>query len=295
MVFQHFVLLYNSRFVPGDFTLPPGTVLASSPAWSDVEVTYTIPFDESVYRDFVPLLSSGYPLPTFSVRSGSSLPNGLQLSDSGVVSGLPLTPGVVETSLVATNASGGATLLVVWDVREIQYASGAANSDVRQAQIYLNGTDCPVAQSGPGSSGQETSYFGTKTQSAIRCYQLLHQMPVTGTLSPSLLAHLAANYTPPPPPPQLRSCSAQTISYCVLGGTPDAGVGGSCAAGYDGSCSYRCADGVWQRVSNTCSIPPRSQEGICDVSRSQGCVIGTPVQHDTSYISWGERWRCRGS
>ena len=64
--------------------------------------------------------------------------------------------------------------------------------EVRRAQVLLNNTSCPVATSGPGSSGSETDYFGPKMDAAIRCYQKLQGLPVDGVLTPALYASLVA-------------------------------------------------------------------------------------------------------
>ena len=297
-VFQHFVLAYNARFVPGDFTLPPGTLSSLKPRWRDAVASYTVSVGESVSRDVAGLLADGYPLPDFRVQSGS-LPTGLALRGDGMVSGTPYSAGSATTFVVATNDSGSAVLQVVWRVEEgvSVYALGDRHPDIRQAQIYLNGTACPVARAGVGSPGRETSYFGPATLRAVRCYQSLHKMSVTGTITSTLLKRLAYTYDPGSVPEPIReSCAAGIVSHCVLSSVAHDITAGSCAAGYSGSCQYRCNDGVWNQVSYSCSQPaaPISQDGVCDTSYSQGCVVGTPVQYDPSYIAHGERWRCRG-
>ena len=53
-----------------------------------------------------------------------------------------------------------------------------------------------------------------------------------------------------------RSCSSETISNCDLSNTSHSSTSGSCAPGYNkGSCSYRCNDGTWDEVSNSCRLP----------------------------------------
>ena len=299
-VFRHFVSAYNARFVPGDFTLPAGTLSSSKPQWRESTTAYTVTAGESVSRDLAGLLADGYPLPDFRVQSGS-LPTGLSLRGDGMISGTPYSAGSATTSVVATNASGSAVLRVVWRVEEgaAVYSLGDTHPDIQQAQIYLNGTPCPVARAGLGSPGRETSYFGPATLRAVRCYQSLHTMTVTGTITPHLIRHLESTYDPGAVPEPVReSCAADTLSYCILHGVGhDTTAVGACADGYIGSCQYRCADGVWSQLSNSCAQPaaPASQDGVCDVSRSQGCAVGTPVQYDPSYIAYGERWRCRGA
>jgi len=48
---------------------------------------------------------------------------------------------------------------------------GSAGVDVKFLQIFLNAHNCPVADSGPGSPGHETSTFGILTQQALEKFQ----------------------------------------------------------------------------------------------------------------------------
>lgn len=48
---------------------------------------------------------------------------------------------------------------------------GARNNDVIELQKFLNTTASPVALVGPGSKGNETSYFGVATKSALSKWQ----------------------------------------------------------------------------------------------------------------------------
>lgn len=51
---------------------------------------------------------------------------------------------------------------------------GLVGEDVRCLQRYLNYSGYPVAGSGVGSSGNETTYFGSRTQDAVRRWQEAH-------------------------------------------------------------------------------------------------------------------------
>ena len=71
------------------------------------------------------------------------------------------------------------------------HSLGDRHPDIKEAQELLNErTSCPVAATGPGSPGQETTYFGSLTRQAILCYQRANTLTPTGTLSPSLLSTL---------------------------------------------------------------------------------------------------------
>ena len=51
-------------------------------------------------------------------------------------------------------------------------------------QQYLNTHGSPVAASGPGSPGMETTKFGALTYSALIKFQKAHNLPPTGFFGP---------------------------------------------------------------------------------------------------------------
>ncbi len=61
---------------------------------------------------------------------------------------------------------------------------GMIDSDVRRLQIFLNANNAPISDVGPGSPGQETSFFGQKTKSALIKFQAVHGIPATGFCGP---------------------------------------------------------------------------------------------------------------
>ena len=54
--------------------------------------------------------------------------------------------------------------------------------EVKTLQQFLNKNGFSVTQTGPGSSGQETTYFGTATQQALKTYQRSKNIPSTGVV-----------------------------------------------------------------------------------------------------------------
>jgi type II secretory pathway pseudopilin PulG len=58
-------------------------------------------------------------------------------------------------------------------------------------------------------------------------------------------------------PFSFSDCPAQTINDCILpAGTSGNVSAGACVAGDTGACSYKCQDGGWSEVNNTCAKPP---------------------------------------
>jgi peptidoglycan hydrolase-like protein with peptidoglycan-binding domain len=68
---------------------------------------------------------------------------------------------------------------------------GLRNADVQQIQIYLNAHGFRVAASGAGSSGNETTYFGSATRSALAAFQKsVGISPAVGYFGPKTRAYV---------------------------------------------------------------------------------------------------------
>ena len=76
------------------------------------------------------------------------------------------------------------------------YILGDTHEHLKATQILLNQTSCPVAASGPGSPGRETTYFGSLTQRAITCFQRAQGRSEDGTLTPQLYSVLRSAVYP---------------------------------------------------------------------------------------------------
>ena len=110
------------------------------------------------------------------------------------------TAAIIGVLFIATTAGG----VTVEFARPLKI--GSTGSDVRALQIVLNSTaETRIAESGPGSPGQETTYFGNKTALAVSKYQVLHRSAIlapnglsqgTGYVGPSTLAVLNKKSAP---------------------------------------------------------------------------------------------------
>ena len=311
------------------------------PSWDSFSAEYAgvgIGYRAGVrfFRDVSADLRGGDPAPLFSVKVGTSLPAGLQLTGTGYLVGTPTGAGASRFTVVARNTAGVAEKQITLRLREPlsnTHAQGDTHPDILDTQIFLNSTDCSVAETGPGSPGQETSYFGTKTQQALACYQQLHNLPAGDTLTPTLFQHfiqiyadrfIPGDFTLPPGTIPLRAAQdaqgrehsfgtthpdiRQVQVYlnstsCPVAETGPGSPGQETA--YFGTKTQQALN-CYQRLHNlpvTSTITPTllahlagislEEHGVCDLSVSQGCAVGTPVQHEPSYISRGERWRCR--
>lgn len=96
----------------------------------------------------------------------------------------PSTPSTVPTPTIPVMPPFTVTL---W--------FGVRNAEVLRVQHYLNTHGYPVAPSGPGSLGNETTLFGRATKAALIKFQIAHGiLPATGTFGPKTKAFI--NTTP---------------------------------------------------------------------------------------------------
>ena len=90
--------------------------------------------------------------------------------------------------------------------------------DVTHLQQFLNAEHFFIAQSGPGSPGNETTTFGLLTYQALTLFQSAHGLPAAGFFGPltrALIATLAASSTATSTPP-----SSVGISTVVASSAP---------------------------------------------------------------------------
>jgi hypothetical protein len=88
------------------------------------------------------------------------------------------TPTAPETPLPSPTPAP-----VLFPVRDLYY--GLVGQDVEMLQRFLNSSGFKLAQSGPGSPGQETNLFGSLTRSALAKIQAAHSIfPTAGYFGP---------------------------------------------------------------------------------------------------------------
>ena len=75
-----------------------------------------------------------------------------------------------------TNSSQPPTILPLTKTLK----SGQTNQEVKNLQIILNSLGFAIAKQGPGSSGNETNYFGALTREAVKKFQCKHNIICKG-------------------------------------------------------------------------------------------------------------------
>lgn len=73
---------------------------------------------------------------------------------------------------------------------------GSEHSDVKVLQQVLNNLGYTVSSTGAGSKGNETTYFGERTRSALARYQSAHGItPAAGYFGPKTRAYMNSHET----------------------------------------------------------------------------------------------------
>ncbi len=129
--------------------------------------------------------------------------------------GLALTATLLAPSLVLAAALPSSYL---------RY--GQSSPEVVLLQQALNASpQTQIAAEGPGAPGQETSYFGALTLSAVKRFQALNGVPTTGYVGPLTLAALAqAAASPAPVAPSSSSAPAAGTTGTPIPAVPAAQV-----------------------------------------------------------------------
>lgn len=84
---------------------------------------------------------------------------------------------------VATAHTGTSVTVACTNARALTMglSEPMTHAQVRNLQIFLNNAGSPIADSGDGSSGNETTYFGTRTERAVQNWQSRNGIVSAGT------------------------------------------------------------------------------------------------------------------
>lgn len=104
------------------------------------------------------------------------------------------------------------------------YVGVSSGEDVRCLQKYLNSTGYTVSSSGAGSMGNETTFFGSLTRSAVSRWQAANNVSPTagyfGTISRAKYTALAGGPVPTPGPGPAPAPTAGGLNVALAANTP---------------------------------------------------------------------------
>ena len=152
---------------------------------------------------------------TASAVSGSGPWTWVCIGSNGGSSSLTCTAQKSSIPPVITSGGGGTAVFQFTQ----NLTLGSTGEEVRQLQIFLNTHGFPVAASGAGSPGNESTYFGPATQAALAAYQAsVGISPASGYFGSITRAYinaiLARSGTAPIPPITPPSTATTTPSVC---------------------------------------------------------------------------------
>ncbi len=177
---------------PLDFTINGGAQTTASPALTirfnanPATVTgYAISLDQSLpegIRTYVPTTTF-----TLPAKAGKYTLYVKFFSTTG-------NPSALLSHTITYQAGSGTSASVAKFSRTLSL--GARGQDVALLQAFLNAHGFVIAQSGPGSPGNETTFYGKGTMAAVRAFQEAHMAEIltplgytkgTGTFGPSTI------------------------------------------------------------------------------------------------------------
>jgi peptidoglycan hydrolase-like protein with peptidoglycan-binding domain len=126
---------------------------------------------------------------------------------SGLVVGFLVAPMMAGAAVPPGGTCYGST--------SVNLSIGVTHSLVINLQKVLNNDlATQVASSGAGSPGQETNYFGTATQAAVKKFQTRYGVSPTGTVGPATRAKLTEVY----------GCSTTSVAASIAMSAPTSGA-----------------------------------------------------------------------
>src|SRR3989344_3205966 len=114
------------------------------------------------------------------VCAGSPTSTGYGATGPKTRTAITATGGTTQTTCTATSTtpttpSSGTVTITRW------LTVGTTGTDVKNLQIFLNANGYTITQSGTGSKGNETNYFGTLTREALQKFQCARGIVCSGT------------------------------------------------------------------------------------------------------------------
>jgi peptidoglycan hydrolase-like protein with peptidoglycan-binding domain len=145
--------------------------------------TSTYPTDTTFTTNTCPIIvGGGSAVGTWSASSVVQTPAN---QNNTVVSTPNQAQPPMPTTPVQTPPTSGQNLTIMASQSLI---IGDNSNNVLLLQQYLNKNGYTVATTGPGSSGNETTKFGSLTKSALMKFQKANHLPVTGFFGPKTRA-----------------------------------------------------------------------------------------------------------
>jgi hypothetical protein len=127
-------------------------------------------------------LAPGYQVGSAVATSTVAIPSTTSAVSSSSLSASQSVPEAATSTLPSTDLLSATSAGAVYLRQNRQLNDRGA--DIRSLQKVLNANGFVVAESGPGSAGNETSIFGIHTYRALIEFQSAHGLPATGFLGP---------------------------------------------------------------------------------------------------------------
>ena len=128
--------------------------------------------------------TSDVTISSFKVRGSSGTVGGIRATSA------PRLPGSPSYDELPSDT---ATLSQVETMGNTLFSQGQRDDRIRTMQVALNDTSCKVSATGAGSPGNESTYFGERTRSALACYQRQEGLSVTGNYDTATHVSLRQN------------------------------------------------------------------------------------------------------
>jgi len=137
----------------------------------------------------VSLASTSVSMPTIATPSVA-----IATTSAATSTAIVASTQVATTTLAASQATSSnpvpAPAAYIFDTN---LSLGSTGTDVYQLQKYLNSHGYPVATSGPGSVGNETTLFGAKTKTTLVKFQKVSGLSASGFFGPLTRAFINAH------------------------------------------------------------------------------------------------------